>query len=128
MPPFGNVSVTLSPASVAPSVAQSSLLDAATPPAKATIAGGFYSVTHGPAGTSAQAGHDRRANGGRVARLVALCAKVSTRLFRRVGGADGAGADVGHIIGRRAERLNNRNRTAADRYVTVHTVLARGRA
>ena len=102
----------------------------ATPPAVGAVRGqgAFHSVTHGPAGTSAEAGHDPHANGGRIARLASLLHRMASALCRRNRGADGAGEGVGHIIGRRAERLNNRNRAAADRYVEVHRILARGRA
>lgn len=83
---------------------------------------------NGHARASAQAGHDPHPHGGRVARLASLLHRMASALRGRNRGADGAGKGVGHIIGRRAERLNNRNRAAADRYVTVHSILARGRA
>ncbi len=90
--------------------------------------GPFYSVTHGPAGASAQAGHDPHAVGGGTRWLASLLHRMASALCRRNRGADKSGKGVGHIIGRRAERLNNRNRAAANRYVEVHRILARGRA
>lgn len=35
--------------------------------------------------------------------------------------------DIAALIARRAERVSNRERGAADRYIAVHTALARGR-
>ena len=82
----------------------------------------------GYTGTSAQVGADSHAPRSRIAGLFPLLHRMASALRGRNSGADGAGEGVGHIIGRRAERLNNRNRIAADRYVTVHSILARGRA
>ena len=41
-------------------------------------------------------------------------------LFRRK-------TDVDSIIARRAERVSNRKRSAADRYIAIHTALGRGK-
>lgn len=61
----------------------------------------------------------------------ALYRRVSSAISWRDGSTDPQGAtdgrDVAAIIARRAERVNNRQRGAADRYVAVHSILARGR-
>jgi len=83
-------------------------------------------VTHGPAGTGAQAGHDPASDGWRIAGLASLLHRVSSALRGRDSRADGTGSAVGNLIARRAERVNNRNRAVADRYIAVHSILARG--
>lgn len=124
----------LSPASLeAPSASQSSLLGAATPPAVGAVRGqgAFYSVTHGPAGTSAEAGHHRQDTRTGTGWVASLLHRLSVAFRGRDSSPAIAGevaGDRASIIGRRAERLNNRNRAAAGRYVEVHSILARGRA
>lgn len=90
------------------------------------------SVTHGPAGTGAQAGHDPAANGRGVHRLVALYRRVSRALSGGTDRADGTrqtdGRDIAAILARRAERVSNRKAAVADRYIAVHSILARGRS
>lgn len=89
-----------------------------------------YSVTHGPAGTSAQTGHDPHSHGGRAGRLASLLHRMASALRGRNRGADGAGQGLGHraaIIGRRAERIHNHDPKGAAAYVDRHLILARGR-
>ena len=96
-------------------------------PSSPRLGGLSIPVTHGRGRAGAQAGDDTHPYGGRVARLVALLRRVASTLRGRDCGADGSGADVGRLIARRAERVNNRKRVVADRYIAVHQALARGR-
>ena len=95
------------------------------------VSANFIQVTHGPAGTSAEAGRNRQAVRTGTGWLASLLHRLSVALRWRNRGPAIAGEVAGHrasLIGRRAERLNNRNRAAAGRYVEVHSIPARGRA
>ena len=82
-------------------------------------------------GTTGQAVHDQPSIRRGVHRLVDLFHRLSEAISRRDSGADGTrqtnGRDIAPIIARRAERVNNRSRAAADRYIAVHQTLAKGR-
>lgn len=81
---------------------------------------------NGPTGTSAQAGADKGAQQRRVGWLVAIRSSLSRALSGRDHRLDGAGQSVGHLIARRAERVSNRKRAQADKYMAIHTILSRG--
>ena len=81
---------------------------------------------NGPAGTGAQAGHDPHAHARGTSWVARIRDAVSSALRGRDSRADGTGDAVGNLIARRAERVNNRNRAVADRYIAVHSILARG--
>lgn len=52
-----------------------------------------------------------------------LCLRVAKAVVRQNRRPDGSGADVGLLLARRAERVSNRKRAAADRYLAKHKAL-----
>lgn len=84
-------------------------------------------MVNGPRRTSAQAGNDPHVDGGRVGWLASILHRLAGAFSRRNRRAVGPSETVGHHIARRAERVSNRKRSAADRYIAIHTTLSRGR-
>ena len=80
-------------------------------------------MVNGSRRTGAQAGNDPHANGGRVGRLAQIRDWLAGAFPRRNRRVDGSGADVGLLLARRAERVSNRKRAAADRYIATHKAL-----
>lgn len=80
-------------------------------------------MVNGPRRTSAQAVNDPHVDGGRVGWLASLLHRVAGAFPRRNRRPDGSGADVGLLLARRAERVSNRKRAAADRYLATHKAL-----
>lgn len=52
-----------------------------------------------------------------------LCRRVAMAVIRQNRRPDGSGADVGLLLARRAERVSNRKRAAADQYIATHKAL-----
>jgi hypothetical protein len=62
-----------------------------------------------------------------IAAAVRLLHRMASAFPRRNRGADGSRQDVGRLIARRAERVSNRKRAAADLYIAKHEILRRGK-
>lgn len=80
-------------------------------------------MVNGPRRTGAQAGDDPHVDGGRVGWLASLLYRMARTIRGRNRRVDGSGADVGLLLARRAERVSNRKRAAADRYIATHKAL-----
>jgi hypothetical protein len=62
-----------------------------------------------------------------IAAAVRLLHRMAATLSRRNHRVDGPRQDVGRLIARRAERVSNRKRAAADLYIAKHEILRRGK-
>ena len=82
---------------------------------------------NGRSRTAAQAGDDTQPHGGRIGWLASLRDWLASAVSRRNRSVDGPRQDVGRLIARRAERVSNRKRDAADRYIAKHEILRRGK-
>lgn len=89
-------------------------------------------VLNGHTRASTQAGYDPHTVGWGTGWLASLLHRLAGAFSWRDGGVNqprpAVGRDVTVLIARRAERVSNRKRKSADRFIAVHKTLARGRA
>lgn len=92
-------------------------------------AGGFYSGwrMNGRRRTAPQAGADQQPHPRGIAWVVGIRAWLARAFSGRNRQPDSPRADVGRLIARRAERVSNRKREAADRYIAIHEILRGGK-